>query len=125
MAVSRGALMAANNDVVKLQLTRPGTESLYGFDPDTYLLIRTAMVAPSVTVRVFLPSNVNPQAYTFSWYLSRPDLRWEFFGTYAAAWEAAAKQRASEAADNLAATANETPQTAANGQWRPTSGEQS
>ena len=117
--------MAATYKVVAIQLIKPGTESLYGSDPDTYATNQTALLAPGVTVRVFLPHNVNTKAYTFSWYVSRPDLHWEFCGIYAAAWEAAAKQRASEAADILTATSNETPQTAANGQWWPTSGEQS
>jgi hypothetical protein len=125
MAVRRGALMAATDDVVRIQLINPGTENLYGSDPDTFAENQTALLAPGVTVRVFLPSRGTPRDYTFSWYVSRPDIRWEFKGTYAAAWEAAAKQRASEAADILAATTNKTPQTAANGQWWPTSGTQS
>jgi hypothetical protein len=125
MAVRRGALMAAADDVVRIQLINPGTEHLYGSDPDTFAESQTALLAPGVTVRVFLPSRGTPRDYKFSWYVSRPDIHWEFKGTYAAAWEAAAKQRASEAADILAATSNETPQTAANGQWWPTSGAQS
>ncbi len=115
--------------IFKIQLTRPvknpAGEYLYGCDPDTRVEQQTAYLAPGTTVRVWPPFNTGPDNYTFSWYVARPDLNWEFMGAVGPHWEAAAKKRAIEAGAQMNATSNGTPQTAANGQWWPTSGAQS